>query len=104
MEPIRNFTQLTAHLKSLKQRKRIAVVCANDENTEYAINRALEEGIASFLMIGDVSILDKYPSLDMISFGPTLQGVHSPDERMLIPTVQKFWDHLLDILKHIPQK
>ena len=48
--------------------------------------------------------LDKYPSLDMISFGPTLQGVHSPDERMLIPTVQKFWDHLLDILKHIPGK
>ena len=48
--------------------------------------------------------LDKYPSLDMISFGPTLQGVHSPDERMLIPTVQKFWDHLLDILKNIPTK
>ena len=48
--------------------------------------------------------LDKYPALDMISFGPTLQGVHSPDERMLIPTVQKFWDHLLDILKHIPVK
>ncbi len=48
--------------------------------------------------------LDKYPALDMISFGPTLQGVHSPDERMLIPTVQKFWDHLLDILKHIPAR
>lgn len=48
--------------------------------------------------------LDKYPSLDMISFGPTLQGVHSPDERMLIPTVEKFWLHLTDILKHIPEK
>ena len=48
--------------------------------------------------------LDKYPSLDMISFGPTLQGVHSPDERMLIPTVQKFWDHLVDILKNVPAK
>lgn len=48
--------------------------------------------------------LDKYPTLDMISFGPTLQGVHSPDERMLIPTVQKFWDHLLDILKNAPVK
>ena len=48
--------------------------------------------------------LDKYPTLDMISFGPTLQGVHSPDERMLIPTVDKFWQHLLDILKHIPAK
>ena len=48
--------------------------------------------------------LDKYPGLDMISFGPTLQGVHSPDERMLIPTVEKFWLHLTDILKHIPEK
>jgi dipeptidase D len=48
--------------------------------------------------------LDKYPGLDMISFGPTLQGVHSPDERMLIPTVDKFWRHLLDILANIPAK
>lgn len=63
MEPIRNFDQLTAHLKNLNQRKRIAVVCANDENTEYAIQRALEEGIASFLMIGDTSKLEKYTFL-----------------------------------------
>ena len=48
--------------------------------------------------------LDKYPALDMISFGPTLQGVHSPDERMLIPTVDKFWKHLLDILDNVPVK
>lgn len=48
--------------------------------------------------------LDKYPALDMISFGPTLTGVHSPDERMLIPTVDKFWKHLLDILANVPQK
>ena len=48
--------------------------------------------------------LDKYPTLDMISFGPTLIGVHSPDERMLIPTVDKFWRHLLDVLANIPEK
>ena len=48
--------------------------------------------------------LDKYPSLDMISFGPTLTGVHSPDERMHIPSVDKFWRHLLDILANIPEK
>lgn len=48
--------------------------------------------------------LDKYPYLDMISFGPTLRDVHSPDERMEIPTVEKFWKHLLDILVHIPAK
>ena len=50
MEPIRHFAQLTAHLKPLNKRKRLAVVCANDPNTEYAISRDLEEGIAAFLM------------------------------------------------------
>lgn len=44
---------------------------------------------------------EKYPNLDMVSFGPTLRGVHSPDERLLIPTVQMVWDHLLDILKSV---
>ena len=63
MEPIRNFDQLTSHLKTLNKRKRIAVVCANDPNTEYAIARALDEGIAEFLMIGDSAILEKYPTL-----------------------------------------
>ena len=48
--------------------------------------------------------LEKYPHLDMFSTGPTLRGVHSPDERMLIPTVDKFWKHLLDVLVHVPEK
>lgn len=48
--------------------------------------------------------LEKYPSLDMFSTGPTLRGVHSPDERMHIPSVEKFWQHLLDVLAHVPQK
>lgn len=47
---------------------------------------------------------EKYPGLDMISFGPTLRGVHSPDERLLIPTVQMVWDHIKAILKQIPVK
>lgn len=47
---------------------------------------------------------ERYPNLDMVSFGPTLRDVHTPDERLLIPTVQMVWDHLLDILKNIPQK
>ena len=47
---------------------------------------------------------EKYPGLDMISFGPTLRGVHSPDERLLISTVQMVWDHLKAILKNIPLK
>ena len=48
--------------------------------------------------------LEKYPHLDMFSTGPTLRGVHSPDERMLIPTVDKFWKHLLDVLVNVPTK
>ena len=47
---------------------------------------------------------ERYPNMDMVSFGPTLRGVHSPDERLLIPTVQMVWDHLLEILKTIPEK
>ena len=47
---------------------------------------------------------ERYPNLDMVSFGPTLRFVHTPEERLLIPTVQMVWDHLLDVLKNIPQK
>lgn len=56
-----------------------------------AIHAGLECGLFS----------EKYPKLDMVSFGPTLRGVHSPDEKLLIPTVQMVWDHLLDILKRV---
>ena len=45
---------------------------------------------------------ERYPNLDMVSFGPTLRFVHTPDERLHIPTVQMVWDHLLDVLKNIP--
>lgn len=44
---------------------------------------------------------ERYPDMDMISFGPTLRNVHTPDECLYIPTVKLVWDHLLDILKHI---
>ena len=47
---------------------------------------------------------EKYPGLDMVSFGPTLRGVHSPDERLLIPTVAMVWEHIKAILKNIPAK
>ena len=45
--------------------------------------------------------LSKYPNLDMVSFGPTMTGVHSPDEKLLIPTVDKFWKHLCLVLKKV---
>ena len=56
-----------------------------------AIHAGLECGI----------IGEKYPGMDMLSFGPTLADVHSPDEKIYIDTVQKYWDFLLGILRNI---
>lgn len=43
-----------------------------------------------------------YPKMDMISFGPTIKGAHSPDERASISSAQKYWKFVLEILKNIP--
>ena len=59
-----------------------------------AIHAGLECGLFS----------EKYPSMDMISFGPTLRGVHSPDECLLIPTVEMVWKHLVAILEDAPKQ
>ena len=45
-----------------------------------------------------------YPEMDMISFGPTIHGAHSPDERASITSSQKFWKFVLEILANIPIK
>jgi dipeptidase D len=45
-----------------------------------------------------------YPNMDMISFGPTIHGAHSPDERASIKSSQKFWKFVLEILENIPEK
>jgi dipeptidase D len=57
------------------------------------IVRAIHAGLECGL------IGEKYPKMDMISYGPTLRGVHSPDEKIEIKTVQMFWDLTLAILK-----
>lgn len=44
---------------------------------------------------------EKYPDMDMISYGPTMRGAHSPDERVEISTVEKFWDLTLDVLRNV---
>ena len=59
-----------------------------------AIHAGLECGI----------INSKYPQLDCISFGPTIRHPHSPDEKVNIETVEKFWFFLLETLKRIPVK
>ncbi len=46
--------------------------------------------------------LEKYPNLDMISFGPTILDAHSPNERMNVETTAKFWQLLLEVMKNIP--
>ena len=45
-----------------------------------------------------------YPEMDMISFGPNIRGAHSPDEKVQISSVQKYWTYLLETLKRIPAK
>ena len=45
-----------------------------------------------------------YPNMDMISFGPTIHGAHSPDERASISSAQKYWKFVLEILQNIPVK
>ena len=89
MEPIQSFAQLTAHLKKLNHRKRIAVVCANDPNTEYAITRALEEGIAEFLMIGDSAILEKYPTLKQYPEYIKIIHIEDSDDNLLHAILDK---------------
>jgi dipeptidase D len=59
-----------------------------------AIHAGLECGL-----IGGV-----YPNLDMISFGPTIRYPHSPDEKVNVASVGKFWKFLVGTLKHIPVK
>ena len=56
-----------------------------------AIHAGLECGI----------IGEKVPGMDMVSFGPTLEAVHSPDEKIYIDTVERFWEYLLAILKNV---
>jgi dipeptidase D len=60
------------------------------------IVRAIHAGLECGLF------LEKYPYLDMISFGPTIKGAHTPEERINIETNVKFWDLLIDVLKNIP--
>jgi len=60
--------------------------------TVRAIHAGLECGL----------FLEKYPHLDMVSFGPTIKGAHSPDERIHIATVEKFWKLLVTVLASIP--
>ena len=66
----------------------------NEEPLVAACHAGLECGILG----------QNYPEMDMISFGPTIKGAHSPDERASISSAQKYWDFVIEILKDIPKK
>ncbi|MCC6251852.1 MAG: aminoacyl-histidine dipeptidase [Bacteroidia bacterium] len=66
----------------------------NDQPLVNACHAGLECGILN----------GPYPNIDMISFGPTIRGAHSPDEKVSISSVQKFWKYLLETLKNISNK
>jgi dipeptidase D len=64
----------------------------SEEPQVLAIHAGLECGLLGAI----------YPGMDMVSFGPTIKGAHSPDERLEIKSTIKFWDLLLDVLQKIP--
>ena len=66
----------------------------NEEADVNACHAGLECGI----------IGTNYPDMDMISFGPNIRGAHSPDEKVQISSVQKYWDYFLETLKSIPKQ
>lgn len=69
----------------------------NSYNTEPAI-KAIHAGLECGILGAT------YPRWDMISFGPTIRFPHSPDEKVLVPSVKKFWHLLVDTLKNVPAK
>jgi len=78
----------------LKVLQRVYVNMFKEEPNVLACHAGLECGILG----------TNYPDMDMISFGPTIRGAHSPDERASISSTQKYWKFVLEILKNIPIK
>lgn len=72
----------------------LAVTCAAYERLFGVVPqvKAIHAGLECGLF------LEKFPALEMVSFGPTLRGVHSPDERLEIASVDKFWKLLVEVL------
>ena len=77
----------------LKRLKRIYAAQLGEEPEVGAIHAGLECGV----------IGERAPGMDMVSFGPTITGAHSPDERVEISSVEKFWDLLLELLAELAE-
>lgn len=83
-----------ANSEILEVLKRIYIEQHQEEPKVVACHAGLECGILG----------KNYPDMDMISFGPTILGAHSPAERVSISSVQKYWEFVKQILKEIPKK
>ena len=77
--------------KILKTLKPIFVEINGEEPHVEVIHAGLECGI----------IGARFQGMDMVSFGPTIKGAHSPDERVHVPAVRKFWEILVKTLESI---
>ncbi|MGL4993820.1 MAG: aminoacyl-histidine dipeptidase [Bacteroidales bacterium] len=73
--------------------------CAIDSYEKVNKTQPIVQAIHAGLECG--LFLKKYPNMEMVSFGPTILALHSPDERISISSMDKFWKHLLEILRSI---
>ena len=80
--------------KTLREVKNSYIKLFSSEPKVNVIHAGLECGI----------IGSHYPEMDMISFGPTILGAHSPDEKASISSTQKFWTFFTEVLANIPRK
>jgi dipeptidase D len=78
----------------LKTSKKVYKDLFGEEPGVKAIHAGLETGLLG----------SKYPGMDMISFGPTIEGAHSPDEKINVKTVEKFYQLMKGILKELADK
>lgn len=86
--------KLDPEARMLSMMKALYIELFNEQPNVMACHAGLECGLLG----------QHYPHLEMISFGPTIRGAHSPDERVNIKSVEKFWGYLLEALKRIPVK
>lgn len=86
--------QPNIHSPILEEAKAIYTRMYNHEPEILIIHAGLECGL----------IGEKYPGMDMLSFGPDLEDVHSPQEKVSIPSTKKTWEFLVEVVKNIPKK
>jgi dipeptidase D len=83
---------LTSEILQITHKSYISLF--GEEPAIKAIHAGLECGL----------VYEKIKGIDMISFGPTIKGAHTPEEMIEIRTAQMFWDLLIDVVKNIPVK